>query len=252
MKTRIERIEMHLTPKQAVLLWLREEHQPNTSSSYMKMAIDQPSRARARTRLSLQVATNIRAAMKGMDSFQIDSAVRQGQMQADFLILLVSETNKVIFDESRCRWLEIALLKEQLRNATLENKGSRLEEWIAHVRESASNLLALQKASELLSNHHLCGEDMLFKDLREELETQIAHIKQLMDIYDHVAVEMGRPSMVTSVKSFEERVRSLAQQRADTISALAEVKILDDFNEEDAADQICKQLLADGSTANVR
>jgi hypothetical protein len=72
-----------------------------------------------------QVVGAIRGAMKGQEAGRIDRAVRQGQMYADFLILLVSRTNSVILDDSRCRWLQIALLHEQLRNAALSRHDAK-------------------------------------------------------------------------------------------------------------------------------
>src|SRR5229473_2919526 len=127
---RLTRIETSLTPKQAVLLWLRQEHQGRTSTEYLRYMMQRPPSARPRARVETQVVDAIRAAMRGQETGRIHQVVRQGQMHADFLILLVSRTNSVVLDDSRCRWLQIALLHEQLRSAALSGDDAKaLNKW---------------------------------------------------------------------------------------------------------------------------
>ena len=66
-------------------------------------------------------------------------------MQADFLILLVSRTNTVIMDDSRCRWLQMALLYEQLCNAALSGHDAKaLSQWAVRLRGVVTDVCALQ------------------------------------------------------------------------------------------------------------
>lgn len=59
-------------------------------------------------------------------------------MYADFLILLVSRTNGVILDDSRCRWFQVALLYKKLRNvAPSEDQEKVVNQWTVLVREFA-------------------------------------------------------------------------------------------------------------------
>jgi len=106
---RLIRIETSLTPKQAVMLWLREEHQGKVSDEYARWLIQRPASAAPRPRVGKQVADAIRAAMKGQEPARINQAVRQGQMYADFLVLLVNRTKWAILNDSQVRWLKIAL-----------------------------------------------------------------------------------------------------------------------------------------------
>src|SRR5438445_680654 len=77
----------------------------------------------------------IRAAMKGQEPSRINHAVRQGQMYADFLVLLVNRTNWAILDDSQVRWLKIALFYERLRNAALSNdEAQAVNEWAVILR----------------------------------------------------------------------------------------------------------------------
>jgi hypothetical protein len=144
-KKRLTHIEASLTLKQAVLLWLRQEHQGKTSMEYTRYMMQRPPGARPRARVETQVVDAIRAAMRGEETSRIHQAVRRGQMQADFLILLVSRTNTVIMDDSRCRWLQMALLYEQLCNAALSGHDAKaLSQWAVRLRGVVTDVCALQ------------------------------------------------------------------------------------------------------------
>src|SRR5437868_3333473 len=106
-KERLIRIEASLTPKEAVLFWLRQECRGKTSGGYVKWMMQRPTSELPRPRIQRQVTGAIEAAMKGQDQDRVRAAARQAQMEADFLILLVNRTNWIILDESRCHWLEI-------------------------------------------------------------------------------------------------------------------------------------------------
>jgi hypothetical protein len=244
---RLTRIETSLTPKQAVLLWLRQEHQGRTSREYLRYTLQQPSSARPRTRVETQVINAIRPAMKGQEAGRIHQAVRQAQMYADFLILLVSRTNSVILDDSRCRWLQIALLYEQLRNAALSNDNAKaLNKWTGRLRELVTDVCAIQAASELIRDRFFDGECILFSDAIEDLEQQAKIVQTLMRSHDRVVIEAGQPEFATDSDKLQKTVNQLASQRADYIVALAKSKTLDDFDEEEAADAILKPYILEG------
>jgi hypothetical protein len=151
--------------------------------------------ARPRARVETQVVEAIRAAMKGQPATRIHQAVRQGQMQADFLILLVSRMNSVIMDDSRCRWLQMALLYEQLRNAALSGADAKaLSKWAVRLRGVVTDVCALQAASELIRDRYFDGECILAKDAMEELEQQAKMLQTMMHDHDHVVI-IKRPSM---------------------------------------------------------
>jgi hypothetical protein len=67
---RLTRIETSLTPKQAVLLWLRQEHRGRTSTEYLRYMMQRPPSARPRARVETQVVDAIRAAMKGRQQLE--------------------------------------------------------------------------------------------------------------------------------------------------------------------------------------
>jgi hypothetical protein len=244
---RLAHVETSLNPKQAVLLWLRQEHQGKTSTEYIQYMMRRPPRARPRTRVEGQVVDAIRAAMKGQDAGRIHQAVRQGQMYADFLILLVSRTNSAILDDSRSHWLQIALLYEQLRNAALTDDEEKIvNEWAVRLRESATELFSLRGASELIQDKYFEGEGILFEDVIEDLAQQTTIVETMMHNYDRVAIEAGRPELATDSDNFRKVVADSAFKQAGFIITLAKSKTLDDFGDETGADALLKSYILEG------
>jgi len=179
--------------------------------------------------------------MKGHEPGRINQAARQGQMQADFLILLVNRTNSVILEDGRCRWLQIALLYERLRSAKVsEDEGKAVEEWSRGVREFATELFSIQTASELIQERYFDGECILLKDTLEGLEQQIGIVQQMVDAYDREAAETERPELVTNFSEFHNAVSQRASERADYIIALSKFKMLNDFGEDQAANTVLR------------
>lgn len=241
---RLTRIETSLSPKQAVLFWLRQEHQGKTSSEYLRWMLQRPASEAPRNRVELQVIDAIRAAMKGRETNQIYQAVRQGQMYADFLIVLVSRTNRVILDDSRCRALYIALLYQELRYAALSGDDDELmKEWAGRLRDFAQELFSLRRATELIRDTYFDGECILFKDATEELEQQIRAVRGMVDSYNRVLMDMNRPRSAINSANLDKAVTELASKRATLIVALAKSTMLDDFGETQASKAIANRYI---------
>lgn len=189
----------------------------------------------------------IRAAMKGQDPRQINQAVRQGQMHTDFLILLVLRTNSAVLDDSRARNLQIALLFEQLRNAALsDDEESAVTKWSANLQGFATELFAVPRASELIRDRYFAGQGILLKDASEDLEHQTKAIQVMIDSYDRVASEAGRPELMIGSDKLHQAVSEQGSHRAGYIVALARSKMLDDFGEDEAADALLRPYLLEG------
>ena len=240
---RLIRIESSLTPKQAVVLWLRQECKGKTSWEYARFLLQHPPSAAPRARVEKQVVDAIQEAMKGQDPTRIHQALRQAQMHTDFLILLVNRTNCVILDDSRCRWLQIALLCERLHNlglSDLEDEEEAVNEWAGVLRQFLTEVLSLQAATELIRDKYFGGECFLLKDVLEDLEQQTKMVRSMMTSYDRVATSAGKPELSTDSGKLRETVNQQASQRAGFIVALAKSKMLDDFGENEAADVVMR------------
>jgi hypothetical protein len=179
--------------------------------------------------------------MKGQDPKQVSHALRQGQMAADFLILLVNRTNWVILENGQVRWLRIALLYERLHNVGLsDDEGRELNEWAISLRTFAAELFSFQAATTLIQDKYFDGECILLKDAVAELEQQTTTVQTLIAAFDNAVIKAGQPEFVTNTDKLREAVRERASERAGYIAALAKSKMLDDFGEPDAADAVIK------------
>ena len=170
-------------------------------------------------------------------------------MQADFLILLVSMANSFVLDESRPRCLEILLCRTELRNAVLSRK-KNLKEWIETTSKFASEACSAEAAVELIKQEHFSGEEILFKDIREDLQRQNSAFRTFVDVYKRL-MEQRHRKLAPSVAEFQEIVSKQAMQKAAQLVAQAKFKTLDDFGETEAADALIKPyIFADSDQAN--
>ena len=242
----LTRIETALTPKQAVLLWL-QENKGKTSDEYSRWLLSHPRSASPRPKVEARVAEAIRSAMKGKEPNQISQAIRQGQMEADFLILLVNRTNTAILDESQTRWLRIALLYERLRNAALSNDESDwAPTWTVSLRSLAIDVFSLQTACELIREEYFDGVCILLKDAREDLEQQARTVQQLINSSDGLVIDVEQPKRAIDGEALRTTIAERASARAGYIVALAKSKMLDDFGEPEAADAVLRPYFLEG------
>ena len=109
-----------------------------------------------------------------------------------------------------------------------------------------TELLSLQAANELICNKYFEGEVILLKDVLEEFEQQIKIVQNMMEVYDRVAIGAGQPERATDSESVGQIVSEQASARADYIVALAKSKMLDDFDEPEAADAVIKPYFLEG------
>jgi len=162
---RVSRIEVALTPKQAVMLWLSQEQQGRTSVEICRDLLQLPRSAAPRSKVGAQVAMAIRTAMKGQDSERIAQAVRQARMEADFLLLLINRANFLVLDDKQVRWLKIVLLYERRRNLALSENGAEdLDEFVKYLRTTAIEIQAMQAATKAIQEQDFDGQEILVKD----------------------------------------------------------------------------------------
>ena len=247
-QNRLIRVEAALTPKQAVLLWLRQEIQGRTSSEYARWLIQQPPSAAPRSRVEKRVVEAIRVAMKGQERGLIDQAARQGQMHIDFLILLVLRANSVVIDDSRARSLKVLLLFEQLRNAAhADNQEQAIEKWVGDLVDFATELLSVRDASELIRNKYFDGESILLKDAAEDLAQQAKAVQLMIDGHDRVVIEADQRERVIDSGKFRNAIQEQASYRASCVVAQAKSKMLHDFGQGEAADALIRPYVLEGA-----
>jgi len=73
---RLDKLESHLTPKQAVMLWMAEAHQFETLEEYACHMKTQPDNAWPLRRLGDQMTASVEQALMGRPKDEINWAVR--------------------------------------------------------------------------------------------------------------------------------------------------------------------------------
>jgi hypothetical protein len=232
---RLTQIEMSLTPDNAVLLWLLQEHQGKTTQEYTRWLFERPVAALPRNRVARQVVGAIQAAMKGQDPVRIQQAVRQAQMETDFLLLLVFRTNSLVLDQSRSVWpriLGLFTLLTMISNGVLKDRSDDLE---AGLREAAAELFALPVAVERIQDRYFQGECILTKDVKEDLDWPVVFLRCFIADLDQVLKEDGHPECVIDSDEFRSVVEDKASKKVLYIRALAKSDMLQCFGRAEAA-----------------
>jgi hypothetical protein len=223
---RLTQIEVSLTPTSAVLLWVRQEHQGKTLQEYARWLIQRPVAAAPRIRVERQVVRAIQTAMKGQAPVRIQEAARQAQMEADFLILLVTRTNSLVLNQCRSVWLRILGLLTMIFNGVLRDKSDDL---VAAFREAAAELFALPLAVERIQDRHFDGECILAKDVKEGLDWPVMFLRYFIADLDQDLEEHGHPELVVDCEEFRSVVEDKASKKVLYICALAKSEMLQDF-----------------------
>jgi hypothetical protein len=229
---RVVQIEAALTPMQAILLWLRREHQGKTTQEYERWLFERPVAALPRNRVARQVVSAIQAGMKGQDPVRIQQAARQAQMETDFLLLLVFRTNSVIQDQSHSVWLRILALLTMIFNGVLRDKSDDL---VAAFREAAAELFALPLAVERIQGRYFDGECILAKDVKEGLDWPVMFLRYFIADLDQDLKEDGHPERVVDSEEFRSVVDGKASKKVLYIRALAKSEMLQSFGRAESA-----------------
>ena len=98
---RLDRIEACLTPKEAVMVWLKDTNHFANIWEYIKYLRDQPENLRPIPRITDQVAAATRQAMKGQPQKNIEDAVHRAVRDVCFLMKLHHHVNGYAMTEER-------------------------------------------------------------------------------------------------------------------------------------------------------
>ena len=123
---RLDRLEQCLTPKEAVMVWLKETNRYADIMEYIKYLKDQPEALRPIPRVTNQVESATREAMKGQSQKTIDAAVHRAVRDVCFLMKLHNQVNGYLTTEERLWGVMFAALEGNLRAITRGNTHQRL------------------------------------------------------------------------------------------------------------------------------
>ena len=75
-RTRVERLEAGLAPRERVLRWLEEVHRYPSLTAYVEALLDQPVSQWPHNRLSAQAADRVRRTTRGLPSADVQRAAK--------------------------------------------------------------------------------------------------------------------------------------------------------------------------------
>ncbi|HZA25943.1 MAG TPA: hypothetical protein VFA32_25690, partial [Dehalococcoidia bacterium] len=113
-KRRLDKLQVSLTPKQAILLWMEEAHQYDTMEQYVRSLKPGPDSAWPLAVLPDKVATSVEQAMKARPRQEVARVARQAIRDVLFLFHLHQQVNRKFMEEDRHFWTRALLLSVEL------------------------------------------------------------------------------------------------------------------------------------------
>jgi len=238
---RLTKIETALTPKQAVLLWLKETLQLGRDD-WTARALRAPLHETPRFRISVMVEKAVRDSLskKGMKPEFIAHVVLEAQKEADFLLVLIRHVRDDVASDSPLRGFQLLLLREKLARM-LEHfvEHDRFDpegwdQWRTGLINTLTPLWQLRATIAAISARFYDHHPILFREEDNGLNEDIRIAESLAVHYNRL--ERGLPSWTALdldalQSSVEAEVPAAVQRRV----TFARARSLRDFGEEEAA-----------------
>jgi len=238
---RLTRIETSLTPKQAVLLWLKETL-PLGRDDWTVRAWRAPLHETPRFRISLMVEKAVRKSLsqKGMKEEFIAHVVLEAQKEVDFLFVLISDVRQDLALDSPLTGFQLLLLNEKLarmlehfvEHERFDPEG--WDEWRAALINTITPLWQQRAIIAAISARFYDHHPILFAEEQNGLEHDIRMAEALATQYN--SLEGGLPSWTTlDLVALQSSVEAEVPAAVDRQVIFARARSLRDFGEEEAA-----------------
>jgi len=236
-RKRLTRIETSLTPKQAVLLWLKEVQQldPNEfDEKVLKCPMHEAPRVRIPEMAEKAVRDSLRK--KGLKPESVSEAALEAWKQADFMLVLVYLLNEEIRQEARVSTPCLRLLLVELGWMEEKHQEHGLFTawggWRALFINTMTRTLLLRATIEAISKRMYDNHSLLFPDVETSLNHRIEWAELLAGGYNalegvlpsRTAIDLAalRSSIEAEVPA--EVANQVAHAQAKTLQALGEWK----------------------------
>jgi hypothetical protein len=189
---RLERIETRLTPKQAVLYWLKEAQEDYENfDDYLAELATQPSSAAPWIKIPHNVAKAVRDSLRYRKcDDEIARIALRAKRRTHFLVVVPFRLNGELSVNATQDWLSVQLLQEQrvrMAEQYREHGGFDREEWewwqktlLALLRR----LWRLKATIEAVSLRYYHGSGILFGGQERDLNECIARAECLAQVYN--------------------------------------------------------------------
>ena len=183
---RVRAIELTLTPKEIVLVWLRNAMQAGSFEENSRDSLGH------RGRVTNAVCDTVRNSMKGQPESLVERAIHQARREADLLYLLAVNANSAVFESSAQRNRECCFL---LGYMSAEMRGNPTEDRVNHLRSAVlmfiGPVIILDGAIARVVSDHLDGQPVLFSDSAVKLAEQLKLATDLSMWFNQLAVKVG-------------------------------------------------------------
>lgn len=237
---RLKQIETTLTPKQAVLLWLKEAQQMGLLA-YMEQQFNTPMHNAPRARLTEMVGKAVCEGLQkqGMEYQRIMRVAREAKKQTDFLVVLALDLQQEVHFECTLNEPYIELLYEKFRRMLehfVQGKfaPSVWKQWRKVLIVKLMNLWRLRDTLEAISKKYFDHHAILFSEDARDLDSQIRILEELVAHYNSFN---GRLPTWTGIKvqALRSRIQKEIDRRALERAANAKKRTLEDLGESEAA-----------------
>jgi hypothetical protein len=215
---RIDDVEdHHLTPKEAVICWIREAHQFESLLTYGRWLLEQPEEAYPLIRMPRQVVDAVRAQNKGTSDALLRDEFYRVQKDVTFLYHLHKQVNVQALQDEEALRLKVTLLSEKLRSLIYRvwaidalrverlqfpddmsaprpkrrrkkmkdelDLAEAIAAWPVEEQMLWGEVMAFQEAVQLISRRYLGGEELLFPQSAERLQATLHMLAVTRDVY---------------------------------------------------------------------
>jgi len=183
---RLKAIELTLTPKQVVVVWLRNALQAGTFEDGARRTPP------PREAVANAVLNAVRNSMKGQPDLLVERAVFQARREADLLYNLVVGVNVEVIENKLQREREYILLLGYL---SAEMRGKSTKDRVQTLRLAVlmflENVIILDAAIAHVAAERLNGQPVLFRDSAAKLEEQLQMAEELSEHFNSLARAVG-------------------------------------------------------------
>jgi hypothetical protein len=247
-KRRLDKLQVSLTPKQAILLWMEEAHQFDTVEQYARSLKGRPDSAWPMATLPEQVAAGVRQVLKGQPREEVSREVRQAVRDVLFLFHLHQQVNRKLMEKQeaflfRLRWLRAEL--ERLRYQKTVSQVSPSEigtgvprrqgliRWQEETELFLTELQGLRLAVMTISKRYFDQHDLLFPALAEGLNYLVKAMEGLVEMFNEDLAPKKRAW--ADVAAVEARAGTVGSDQVVFLVDMAKAEALDAMGENSAA-----------------
>lgn len=238
---RLRKIETSLTPKQALLLWLKEAQELGVIE-HLEKSFKSPAHELPRARLTEMVGKAVRESLckQGLKRELIVHAEQEARKQTYFLIVLVRDLQQAVDLECLLNAPYIVLLYEKLKRM-LEQftqcdsfEAVMWDMWRAVLIRRLCAMWRLRQTIMDISERYFDNHPLLFPEDTSTLEDQIHSLEESIKHYNSLEAELPVWTAI-DVDALASSVREQVVEEVSERVANAKSTTLRDFGESEAA-----------------